>query len=466
MESIVSDIIKIIKSSPNQSETEKQLLNYFAILLAQLMQLALEAIDDELHKEFKAKGYIVEKKDVRTIQFLFGAVTFKRRRMKVKGEKGCYPLDLSCGFEKRARYSLLVQRRIAELSTKMVYRGVETAVGLLTSFSVSHAEVGRIIRKVGTKQSEWTRKKLEENLVALPENREVPFLIIEGDGVQIKGIKKRKKEIHRVQLCEGVIKNGNRTQLVKPQYFSSLESSKKAWEKLEKYLSAKYRLDNTIVISNTDGGSGYSFDNCSLAIGVCKQHIHFIDRYHVNKKIKSRFSFCKKLEKPMKQALWDYDWNNVEVVLQTAESMAEGVQAEEQLENVEKLRNYLKRNWPYLKKLKDYGLDQEVRGIGSCESNHRPYSYRMKGNGKYWGEQGAEAMVSIIEGLKNGTLDRALSEEIPEYEQMYSPELNRSVRESLRKIKPAASVGARQGTIRHTKSSSLEGKLHKTFCMS
>lgn len=164
-----------------------------------------------------------------------------------------------------------------------------------------------------------------------------------------------------------------------------MKSSKHAWEQLEKYLSSTYDLEHTIVVSNTDGGPGYSMDNCSMVIGRCKQHIHFIDRYHVNKKIKSRLAFCKSLERPLKQAVWDYDWSLVEVILQTAESMADGPQASVQLEHVVKLRGYLQRNWTYLKKLEDYSVGLDIQGIGSCESNHRPYSYRMKGNGKYWG---------------------------------------------------------------------------------
>lgn len=459
----VSDVIEILKSSNNQVEAEKQLMNYFAEVAGAMMQSALESIDDELQKEYKAKGYCMERKDSRTIQFLFGSVTFKRRRMAREGEKGCYPLDISCGFEKGSRYSLLVQRQVAELSSKLVYRGVEKAVGLLTSFSISHTAVGRIIHKVGEKQREWTRKKLEEQSISLPENRKVPYLIIEGDGVVIKGTKKKKKEIHRVQVCEGVLKNGKRSQLVKPRYFSSMKSSKHAWEQLEQYLSSIYDLEHTIVVSNTDGGPGYSMDNCSMVIGRCKQHIHFIDRYHVNKKIKTRLAFCKSLERPLKQAVWDYDWSLVEVILQTAESMADGSQASVQLEHVVKLRGYLQRNWTYLKKLEDYSVGLDIQGIGSCESNHRPYSYRMKGNGKYWGDRGSAAMVSIIEGLKNGTLDQALSEEIPEYMKAYPHDLNRAVRESLRKIKPTASIGAKKGSIVHAKRSSFEGALHKAF---
>lgn len=463
MENSVAEIIKIIKTSHNAIEMERKLMVFIAQFIGELMRMALEAIDDELQKEWKAKGYTVERSDTRTIHFLFGAVTFTRRRMKKPGETGVYALDQSCGFEKGKRYSLLVQRQVAELSTKVVYRGVEKAVDLFTSFTMSHGQVKKIVDKIGTVQGEWTKHHLEESSVRLPENRQVPVLVMEGDGLMIKGTKKKRKEIHRVQVSEGTMRNGKRTELIRPRYFSSLESSADAWQQLETYLAATYDLSDTIVLSNTDGGSGYAFDHCEQAIGFCRRHIHFVDRYHVHAKIKSRLRFCKVLEKPMKQAVWAHDWEQVIAVLDTAESLVDEDHGEDPFHHIEKLKHYLCRNWPYLKRLKAYQLKESVQGIGSCESNHRIYSYRMKRNGKYWSERGAHSMVRLIEALKNQTFDRALTEEIPEYEKNYTQDLNLAVRMALRKVKPGASVGAKSGRIPHRSTSDPMGNLHKAM---
>lgn len=463
MENSVAEIIKIIKASNNAIEMERKLIIFFAQFVGELMRMALEAIDDELQKEWREKGYRVERSDTRTIQFLFGAVTFTRRRMKKPGETGVYALDQSCGFEKGKRYSLLVQRQVAELSTKVVYRGVEKAVELFTSFTMSHGQVKNIVDQIGAVQGEWTNHHLEELSVRLPENRQVPVLVVEGDGLLIKGTKKKRKEIHRVQVSEGVERNGKRTELVRPYYFSSLKSSADVWQQLETYLSATYDLSNTIVLSNVDGGSGYCFNHCEQAIGLCRQHIHFIDRYHVHAKIKSRLGFCKDLEKPMKQAVWAHEWEQVVAILDTAESRVDEAHGEDQLRHIEKLTHYLSRNWAYLKRLKAYQLEETVQGIGSCESNHRIYSYRMKRNGKYWSDQGAQSMVCLIEALKNQTFDQALTEEIPEYEKTYPQDLKLAVRMALRKGKPAASVGAKSGRILHRNASDAMGNLHKAM---
>lgn len=50
-----------------------------------------------------------------------------------------------------------------------------------------------------------------------------------------------------------------------------------------------------------------------------------------------------------------------------------------------------------------------TKAIGSCESNHRKYTYRVKGQGKYWSEAGAEGMLRILTCIKNRDLEQWLN---------------------------------------------------------
>ena len=95
MEYIVTEIIKTIKDSENAIEREMKLLHLFLQLFTQALTLAFEIIDAELAEQYKKEGYRVERRDARTIQGLFGTVTYRRRRMKKDGPraKGFYPLD-------------------------------------------------------------------------------------------------------------------------------------------------------------------------------------------------------------------------------------------------------------------------------------------------------------------------------------------------------------------------------------
>ena len=464
MEKIIAEIHHIIKDSSHVLDAETTLQAYFSDLVSQLMKEALEALDSELYVPFKAEGWRIANRDSRTITFTFGTVEFMRRRLKKKGEKSFFPLDNICGFNKSERYSTLLQKQVAELVTGSVYRGVAEAVTKLTSFSMSHGTVGNIVKSVGEKQAQWEKQNLEEYEVALPEEqKEVPFLLVEGDGIVIKGKGKRKEEIHRVQIAEGVTTSGKRKKLKNPIFVSSLKSAKDAWEKAAIYLGSHYDLKNTVVISNTDGGSGYRAEDCAMAIGVCKEHIHQVDRYHVHKKIKSRLSWCPEMELPLKKALWSYEWDAIEIVLDTIESKISLEQEKEQKEELRLLAAYLERNWPYLRPLRDIEACKGLRGIGSCESNHRPYSYRMKGNGKYWSHDGARAMVSIIEGKKMGTLEKAFTESLRTVPEDLAVKLRFAVRNALKKYSGRERTPARQAGIPAMNATCSMGALKKAM---
>ena len=78
-------------------------------------------------------------------------------------------------------------------------------------------------------------------------------------------------------------------------------------------------------------------------------------------------------------------------------------QDEGQSEYTERLSSYLQRNWEYLRNMKQRGLEAYEKLIGTCESNHRLYSYRMKRQGRRWGKTGGLGMVKILTGIKMAT---------------------------------------------------------------
>ena len=57
MESIITDIVKIIKSENNVLAREKALMCYFFDLIGELMKLALEEVAVGLVDETKKQGY-------------------------------------------------------------------------------------------------------------------------------------------------------------------------------------------------------------------------------------------------------------------------------------------------------------------------------------------------------------------------------------------------------------------------
>ena len=182
------------------------------------------------------------------------------------------------------------------------------------------------------------------------------------------------------------------------------------------YLQSMYDLTETVVISNSDGGSGYEkevFDELSLG---CLRHEHFRDSYHVHRKIKERLNFVpQKLQQKMIQAVHNYDLESVHVCMDTVESLIDEKE-EMYLEQLRLLSVYLQRNWKYLKPAECRDLKDSFFCIGTIESTHRKMTYRMKRQGRLWTKNGAKAMIYLIDSLRNNDLEQWLNQyrELPE----------------------------------------------------
>ena len=447
METIVPELIEIIKGAKNSIESEEGIRHYFEDLACKAVGKAWEQIDAELARNYKAKGWRTERRDERTIQTSYGAVTFKRRLMKKEGEKkSTYPLDHELGIRPYQRYTVYMEYIVAQIGAKSVYRTTAAAVNALSPVTMSHQQVSHIIRDVGQKCKEREESQREAWPEGGSELKKPELLLIEGDGLVIrrqgKG-KKKANEIHRYQIAEGVEQNGKRRELVGTHYVAE-PSAKEARESLEAYLANHYDLRDTIVLSNSDGGAGYGKEAFDEIIGKAKRHEHFRDRYHVNRKLKERLSRSdRRLSKELKEAVQAHDRERMEICMDTLESMAKDGQ---EADNLARLRGYLERNWEYLETPEQRGLGEYSGSLGTCESNHRLYSYRMKKQGRAWGDEGGEAMVRILTAMKNGDLREAMAAK-EDFVCVPSRDFKGAVKAALKKAKHAAHEGVRHGGI-------------------
>lgn len=264
----------------------------------------------------------------------------------------------------------------------------------------------------------------------------MPVLYLEGDGVVIKGTKKR-LEFHRYQVCEDIINlSQKRRKRVQAKEFVSL-SRLDALQEIKTYLANTYDLSDTLIISNADGGAGYAKKDFDEIVGYCRQHEHFLDVFHLNKKIKDRLSFMPAIQGKLISAVeFKYDRHLTDVILDTIESnLIDELNTPENHENLKLLRSYLHRRWADIKPFKMRHLSV-IKAIGCCESDHRKYTYRVKGQGKYWSEDGAEGILRVLTCIKNNELEYWLSSEFAggQLDIGDQEELKGAVRASLRKM--------------------------------
>ena len=461
MESIVADIMKIIKDAADNISREEALKQYFEKLECQCVSEALERIDVELAAEYGKDGWRVERLDQRTIQASYGTVCIRRRRMEKEGEEGIYPLDKEMGIRKYQRYTAYVEYAIARVGAKAVYRVTAEAINSLTPVTISHQQVARIVKRVGKRYEEWETAQVEAEAPEDAELRWPEVLYIEGDGLMLKWQGSGKREVHRFQIAEGIREHKKRRELVGTHYVAAF-SHKEAKVAMERYLASHYDLSNSLVLSNSDGGAGYEKSVFDEILGKTGRHEHFRDRYHVNRKCRERAGWTgKELPRKLQEAIRRHDWKYVLTVLDTMQCAA---QNEAQEEQISLLKSYLERNWPYLASMKERGLEGYGKTIGTCESNHRTYSYRMKHQGRRWGKEGGNGMVKILTGLKNDDLRNAMAAQEEYFVCTTGKDFRCAVRNALKKVKHQEHEGVTHGKITlNAPTSSAIGRLAKIY---
>ena len=225
------------------------------------------------------------------------------------------------------------------------------------------------------------------------------------------------------------------------------------------YLLGHYDLSKTTVLSNGDGGSGYQFQDFERMVEGCLDHQHFRDCYHVHEKIRTRLSFCnKELVDHIIRELHQTDdiMKQIPVWMDTARSCA---RTEEDLEEVDKLQSYLERNAPYIPSLSQRGIHTEIH-LGTAETNHRFYSYRMKRQGRSWSSEGMECMVWVLTARKNKTLTAALLYQAngKSYKKM-DRAMHKAAVQAERKIAQNVRSEAQKRKMRNYRPGCLEGRI-------
>jgi len=352
------------------------------------------------------------------------------------------------------RFSALLMKKVAETATSCVYRKTADIVNRFTLTNLSHQTVKHIVMQSGTLCQEWQDIQRQETSV---EETEAPVVYIEGDGLVLRGQHKKQLEIHRMQVYEGREKEGKRTRLIHAYHMASTEYEK-TWERAGWYMHRQYGLSHTIVISNGDGGTGYGYEAFQELAAGCKWHEHQRDVYHVHRKVKERLHFA---VPEGQEEIRKHDEMSLALWLDTAESEAEG---NDELQDVERLRKYLTRNWTYVEPLNQRQMPEKVHLIqpGACEAGHRIYSYRMKHQGRCWSQEGAEAMVQLITAMKNEEWDAVYDQWGRTAYKPISQRFKNIMRKVMKRVPMQPHKGVHQGSIgTYSSASSPLGKLAK-----
>jgi len=468
MEFIISKLYQLIQQTGNLIDFEESVRLFMYDVFASQVGEMFTRINEVIVKEKQQMGWTVETNDSREVLFTFGWVKYTHTLMYDPQGNPHYPFDEWMGLKKYHRRSPFVEVKTAEMASESTYRKTAETLKEWTAVDISHTTVGTIIKQVGETQAEADKEMifdLEES-AELPEGKEVGFLYAEADGVFVRGTEKKKShEVHHAVIYEGWDKNGKRVSLRNPRVIMTTESTPEFWKGVQALTANKYSLENTQIVTNSDGGLGYTAEKFQEAFSQSRYPVvNQLDSYHVSKALNKALGGKQSEYKDgVKKALKDHNFDNFTLWLDTYESTQDDTK---QIEKIKEFRTYIANNWDRILDWREIieNPPEDARGLGAMESNQRHVSFRMKKRGMHWSLASAEAMVKIKQGILNGTL-----REVYLNDQKRSVRKQREVKKTVRMSQvlrqpTRQSNGAKQGTIGvYTAHSSAIGKLAKSF---
>ena len=355
--------------------------------------------DDQMVSTMKRKGFTYIHSMERTVVFTFGEITIRRRRWK-KGNEWAVPVDEKLGLERNTRFSLEFMYQISQLATMMPYDKVVQVIELLYQVYITKPTVVKAVKLCGQLLDEKKEYRYFRDEEKHSDEKKKPDIIyIEGDGVWVKSrhddSDQKNHDLSHFLVHTGSKQTGsNRFTLQDKKEFISV-SRLNAKEQLMDYLYNHFEIQpHTLLITNSDGGPGYSpgiFKDIAKALKV-RRHEHFWDVYHLNQELKDFFrKYPKELSNLAFQSIQEHNRSKLLTALDSAESL---ISTKEEQEGFRKFKSKLLNNFQDTKPAELRGL--ESAGIGVMESQHRKVTYRMKNRGMYWSLAGADTMSQMI----------------------------------------------------------------------
>ncbi|ABQ83606.1 ISLre2 family transposase [Limosilactobacillus reuteri subsp. reuteri] len=389
---ILTEIEQNLVKSGSLFEAEQIILKGVLELGQAIMQNFLESLDRSLKSQTPA-NYQVINKQPQTLNFIFGPVTFQRRYYQAGTKKREFYLDQQLKIKPRRRLSphyLMMMAKIAQTTTM---RNTADILNLVFDSGITADSVMHAVHELGN------------------------------------------------QIANQII---NRHDFLSVGHQGRLEA------RLSDYLARHYKLAGQTVFLASDAGPGYEPAKLLSLVPQGAHGEYFLDRYHCLQKIEYTLGRHNELAMRAIKAVRHHDQAELTIILDTYESQN---LTEKQADDLMRLRKYLQRNWRYILSPQMRGF-KDIHLIGSVESSHRAFTYRMKKQGKSWTEQGAKAMIGLIEARMNGELQASLNTILEQLtvlprvaQTRLLQEMHIRTGEFLRKAPTKPSIGAVQGII-------------------
>ena len=374
----------------------------------------LEAYDKRLMEERDKKEYRNKGKRNTTVKTIYGEVSYQRNIyecQKGNGQKEYhYLLDEALNMKNVGLFSEHVSRLLIEGITELSYRECSKKISEMTGLSVSAMGVWNVVQTIGEKLCEEESELVQaykDGKVTGEKESKVLFEEIDGVYVSLQG-KDRKKKRTKAEIKVGITYEGwketgkNRRNLVGKLAVAGFSNAKDFHNYREATIASEYNLDETeIRLLNGDGASW-------IRKVKDKNTIFQLDPFHRNKAIKETIkekAYVAEIHRYLKE-------KNIEGMFEYLEAYRNSLSEEQEMEKVEVLIEYLRKNQKGLLSYKERGVELPMpdEGIKYCEmgtmENHiwGIIARRMKHNHSTWSIRGGNHLAKILAKRESGTL--------------------------------------------------------------
>src|SRR5699024_9656533 len=184
---------------------------------------------------------------------------------------------------------------------------------------------------------------VEESAI-LTGRKEVEYIYAEADGVFVRGTEKNKShEVSHAIVYEGWDKSGERVSLRNQKVLMTTKSTPEYWKEVQALTANHYSLEKTQVVTNSDGGAGYTAEKFQEAFSQSEYPVlNQLDPYHVFQGLNQALGAKQSdYNSELRKASENHEFEHVNLWPDTSESTLEDSKI---IEKVGKFRMYILNN--------------------------------------------------------------------------------------------------------------------------
>lgn len=368
----------------------RAILNEFG---TQLIAEAIEHYDQEIkHSQERKKEYNVDNSYNKSLETIFGTVTYKKTIYKHKktGETKAL-VDEFLNITSHMRKTRTLTARMINEAVQTCYRKGGEDASEMTTFS--DQSVMNAIRDLGP---------IENNAAEVQSvNQEAKILYIEADEDHVALQDKNKNRIEPKLICvyeDKKVVSKDRKELINPRYFGGYYyTPEELWLEVANYIDENYDYDNIEKIYISGDGAHW----IKSGIGWIHKSVHVLDRYHLSKDVRKAFSHMDESE-DYSVAFWeeleDKDYEGVKVLLDESVDIAKLKEDEDLVKRVKKARRYILNHFEAI--IRQYNPDY----LGCSAEGHISHIYaaRLSSRPLGWSKIGVDLMSKLRVFMANG----------------------------------------------------------------